>query len=195
MAIALNTESIVTSFKYMQMKLISTATSTVFFLTVLVARADTLTLAVRSTGIGGTSVSTNYVVPTNVVAQVIFAHCRASSSFSSSILVTINGNTATFLGSSDGVVANLPTVVGPATITLSAGNINSGSGLFAFCTIQTTSSLNFTPSSSVVVPNDAGGPVTILLESSTDLITWTAANPGTYGTTSTNRFFRVRAQR
>ncbi|MBI5772971.1 MAG: hypothetical protein HZA89_04405 [Verrucomicrobia bacterium] len=50
-------------------------------------------------------------------------------------------------------------------------------------------------SSTVVVPDDAGGPVQIILESSTDLVTWTAANPGTYGTSTTKRFFRLRAQR
>lgn len=49
------------------------------------------------------------------------------------------------------------------------------------------------PSMSVVIPADATGPVQIMLESSTDLITWTAANPGTYGSSTSKRFFRVRA--
>ena len=48
-------------------------------------------------------------------------------------------------------------------------------------------------STSVVIPADAAGPVTIALESSTDLVTWTAANPGTYGSSTAKRFFRVRA--
>lgn len=47
----------------------------------------------------------------------------------------------------------------------------------------------------VVIPADAGGPVTVILESSTDMITWTAATPGTYGTSTTKRFFRLRATR
>jgi len=41
---------------------------------------------------------------------------------------------------------------------------------------------SFTPSNAVVVPDDSGAPVQIILESSTDLVTWTAALPGTYGT-------------
>ena len=45
----------------------------------------------------------------------------------------------------------------------------------------------------VVVPEDASGPVQIILESSTDLVSWTEANPGTYGASTTRRFFRVRA--
>ncbi len=51
------------------------------------------------------------------------------------------------------------------------------------------------PSNAVVIPADAGGPVQVLLESSTDLITWNAALPGSYGTSTTNRFFRVRTLR
>jgi hypothetical protein len=37
--------------------------------------------------------------------------------------------------------------------------------------------------------------VNILLNLSTDLITWTGALPGTYGTSATNRFSGVRAER
>jgi len=55
------------------------------------------------------------------------------------------------------------------------------------------SSTTTTPTSAVVIPTDATGPVNIILESSTDLVTWTAANPGTYGASTTKRFFRVRA--
>jgi hypothetical protein len=49
------------------------------------------------------------------------------------------------------------------------------------------------PSTAVVIPTDATGPVQIVLESSTDLVNWNAASPGTYGATTSNRFFRVRA--
>jgi hypothetical protein len=56
--------------------------------------------------------------------------------------------------------------------------------------IATTTTI---PTSAVVIPTDATGPVNVILESSTDLVTWTAANPGTYGASTTKRFFRVRA--
>jgi hypothetical protein len=49
------------------------------------------------------------------------------------------------------------------------------------------------PSNSVVIPSNATGSVAIILESSSDFVTWTAANPGTYAPTTQNRFFRVRA--
>jgi hypothetical protein len=49
------------------------------------------------------------------------------------------------------------------------------------------------PSSAVVIPSDAEGIIEIILESSTDLITWTRAQPGQYGSTNSNRFFRLRA--
>lgn len=49
-------------------------------------------------------------------------------------------------------------------------------------------------SQTVVIPEDAGGDVEIILESSKDLVNWTAANPGTYNSETTDqRFFRVRA--
>lgn len=51
------------------------------------------------------------------------------------------------------------------------------------------------PSTSVVIPSDATGPVEIKLESSSDLVNWQDALPGIYGATTTNRFFRVRAIR
>lgn len=49
------------------------------------------------------------------------------------------------------------------------------------------------PSTSVVIPSDAAGPVQVILESSTDLLNWTPANPGSYGASTVKRFFRVRA--
>ncbi|MDA0813029.1 MAG: hypothetical protein O3C21_11670 [Verrucomicrobia bacterium] len=46
----------------------------------------------------------------------------------------------------------------------------------------------------VVIPEDAEGDVEIILESSKDLVTWTAATPGTYNSQTTEqRFFRLRA--
>jgi hypothetical protein len=53
---------------------------------------------------------------------------------------------------------------------------------------------NYVPADAIVIPSSATGDVQIILESSADLVNWTAASPGTYGASSaTNRFFRVRA--
>jgi hypothetical protein len=53
---------------------------------------------------------------------------------------------------------------------------------------------NNVPADAIVIPASARGSVEVILESSPDLINWTAANPGLYGpSAATNRFFRVRA--
>ena len=161
-------------------------------------QAQTITLSTPFPSVAPSTNSTNFNVPSNVVAQITYAYCPANSGYSSSITVTVKGASAFYQSSasSGGVMSNLPTIVGPATITLTATCSTFGlSSVMAFCTIQTTSASSFTPSTSVVIPNDDGGPVTIILESSVDLVNWTSALPGTYGTTSSNRFFRVRAQR
>ncbi len=95
-----------------------------------------------------------------------------------------------------GVEFNPPTtgytVAGPATIYARSG----GNGTSpAFVTVSITRA-NSTPTSAplntVVIPSDATGSYNVVLESSTDLITWVAANPATYSGITTNRFFRVR---
>lgn len=49
-------------------------------------------------------------------------------------------------------------------------------------------------SQTVVIPEDESGDVEIIMESSSDLVNWTAANPGTYNSATTEkRFFRLRA--
>lgn len=83
------------------------------------------------------------------------------------------------------------TVIGPATVQIQS----SSTGFFAYLTFEISkiNDASIVSSTAVVIPEDANGPVQIILESSTDLITWTAANPGTYGASTTKRFFRVRA--
>ena len=100
---------------------------------------------------------------------------------------------------------NMPIVIGPATISISAqANVynavagQTGSAVAnTLCTISLTpnqyDTSQFTPNTGVVIPSDATGPVQIILESSSDLLDWVPSLPGTYGSTYTNRFFRVRA--
>lgn len=53
---------------------------------------------------------------------------------------------------------------------------------------------NYVPADAIVIPASATGNAQIILESSPDLVNWTAASPGTYGASAgTTRFFRVRA--
>jgi hypothetical protein len=45
-----------------------------------------------------------------------------------------------------------------------------------------------------VIPENAAGNIDIILEQSTDLINWTAVNPGSFPPSTAKRFFRVRSQ-
>ena len=82
-------------------------------------------------------------------------------------------------------------IAGPALI--SVGTSTTYTAVLTYRMKDNTSSSTTTPTSAVVIPTDATGPVKIILESSTDLVTWTEANPGTYGASTSKRFYRVRA--
>jgi hypothetical protein len=155
--------------------------------------ADTVTLTV--TAAAGQTKRTQFLVPSNIVAQVVHLH---DSPTSGSGWLTININGLDFKYTELGVNTsgkNIPLIMGPATITLTANNPNAAGQDNILCTISTSEPSQFTPNTAVVIPADSAGPVTIILESSVDLINCTSALPGTYGTSTTNRFFRVRAQR
>ena len=86
-----------------------------------------------------------------------------------------------------------PSIAGLATIAITN---TSAFPVFFTVKIETPNTNTVqTALGTVVIPADAGGPVTVILESSTDMITWTAATPGSYGTSTTKRFFRLRATR
>ena len=46
-----------------------------------------------------------------------------------------------------------------------------------------------------VIPEDVNGEYEVILESSTDMITWSPANPGNYGGNTAGRFFRIRMEK
>jgi hypothetical protein len=105
--------------------------------------------------------------------------------------ISLKFDAAELSQASSGSLGGVPTTVGPSMVSLIAGCTGAAS-----CVIEIASADEpFTPSNAVVVPADSGGPVNIILESSTDLITWTPALPGAYGTSTEKRFFRVRAER
>ena len=86
-----------------------------------------------------------------------------------------------------------PSIAGLAIIAVTN---NSSQSSFFTVKIETPNTNTVqTALGTVVIPADAGGPVTVILESSTDMITWTAASPGSYGTSTSKRFFRLRATR
>jgi hypothetical protein len=143
------------------------------------AQMQTLVVGPTSTNSPVVTVSTNsYAIVKSVVGDGDLAVNLQGYSF------TVNGSSASL---------NNLYVAGPATIQLQA---HCCAFYQSFATVEVISPITQSiPSTAVVIPSDAGGPVNIVLESSSDLINWTAALPGTYGSSTTNRFFRVKAVR
>lgn len=104
--------------------------------------------------------------------------------------VTTN-NLTIRLDANDPQQANLPVIAGPATIKLVS--ISTTNHSLASISIKRINAPNIsTPTQTVVIPDDGSGDREVRLESSTDLITWTATQPGLFTSGQTNRFFRVR---
>lgn len=179
----------------------------------------TVSATANLTGVGSMgSINTNQIViQTNVVAQVRHLHVstafvrtgNGTTSGSGTLTIQVNGLSFNYdeaaLNSASNSGNNMPIVVGPATISISAQAgvyntlaVQTGSAVAnILCAISLTPNQydtnQFTPNTGVVIPSDATGPVQIILESSSDLVNWIPSLPGTYGSTYTNRFFRVRA--
>jgi hypothetical protein len=84
-------------------------------------------------------------------------------------------------------------IAGPAKITLlSWGSQDNQEFTIATFEVTRPAAPSVTPSNAAVIPVDANGTFTVILESSTDLITWTPAIPGDYSGNTVKRFFRTR---
>ena len=177
----------------------------------------TVGAAVNLASVGSTSSSNSnqMVIPTNVVAQILHLHVNTafaqtsggSSTGNGSLTIQVNGlsfnYTESALNSASNGGNNMPIVVGPAIISISAqASVYNqyaqpgSSQVNVICAISTNQPVqcntNYSiPNTGVVIPSDATGPVRIDLQSSSDLINWTSCLPGTYGNTYSNRFFRV----
>jgi hypothetical protein len=108
--------------------------------------------------------------------------------------VSKDGKDAKFAFSKSGYANDLREVggkiAGPATVTFES----QGMAMLSYRLVSnTTAQLSAVPTSSVVIPANASGPVSIVLESSVDMVTWTLAQPGSYGASTEKRFFRIRA--
>jgi len=148
----------------------------------------------------------------NAQSQTVTLTCdnfrSATYTFSTNQIITINSfirhsgtssNTAA-IRFHNGPIVNIysylyGTPSNPNAVFTGVTNITLAEGVSAALafTITTPTPQSMIPANAVVIPSDATGPVQIALESSSDLVNWTAALPGTYGNTHSNRFFRVRA--
>jgi hypothetical protein len=146
----------------------------------------TLTTASFSSG-GQYPLSTNQIVTLdNVGSPAGFANAIVYFNYLNGGYTVYNSSGQTNIG--------LPiTYTGLTGISLtnSAGElVYSVSATFTILT-PSTNAITYTPANSVVIPTDAKGNVQIILQSSSDLVNWVSSMPGTYGSTYTNRFFRV----
>ena len=159
----------------------------------ITAHGQTVTLYAVSTAAQSFD-SAPLAVGSNQVARVSYfgGTSYSTKALDATMTVALDGVITNALS----ISGNLPVIAGPATIQVSAPYPSS-----VICTVSITdnappkSCLQTVSSTAVVIPSDTNGPVTIALESSADMVTWNAAQPGTYGVTTTNRFFRVRATR
>lgn len=140
------------------------------------------------------AVTNSFTLGTNQVAKII----NQSGDISGTGLAEVIAGVRILRGFNGNWTGN--TFYGPAKIEFympypQVGPDGTYTALLTFEINPTGTDLPIVPSNAVVIPADSAGPVTILLESSADLVTWNAAVPGTYGTSTTNRFFRVRGIR
>jgi hypothetical protein len=82
-------------------------------------------------------------------------------------------------------------VPGPRTIYLKSET----AGAIVTCHVVVKKKANeVTKKFATVIPENAAGNVDIILEQSTDLINWSAVNPGSFTPNAAKRFFRVRSE-
>jgi len=155
----------------------------------------------------------NYAVTTNQIVQVVALTGSQSPALTYIDGIGLYNQLPTILLSHSSGVTVLSQTLGTYTdltnimleslgseVTLNGVTTITGVGNPGLATLCITTPLttnvvsNYVPADAIVIPASATGNVQIILESSADLVNWTAANPGTYGASSaTNRFFRVRA--
>jgi len=160
------------------------------FTTLLLALCPFITRAADIITLIGTN---SYTVGANDVAEIISVS-ETSAGGGPRFLVNGVNYYSTFSSGTGGIVSNLPFIIAGPDKTIA------GFGTVGIVTIRVRPKTDLLSpgtqpaqiSNAVVIPADAAGPVNILLESSTDLVTWTAASPGTYGSSTVRRFFRVR---
>ena len=99
------------------------------------------------------------------------------------------------LSSSNGGTITLKDAVfaGPLTISVDCPAFNTAALLFTY-KITTVAAVaeQVANAQAIAIPADTIAPVDVILESSTDLMTWIAALPGNYPVSPAKRFFRVR---
>lgn len=122
-----------------------------------------------------------------------------SVAFSQNIYIKVDGedwqrwrsdNQSTRREYADGGINN-NIAVGPCTITCA----QNASGAIISYKISEPDQGPTVSRNVAVIPEDVNGEYEVILESSTDMITWSPANPGNYGGNTAGRFFRIRMEK
>ena len=113
------------------------------------------------------------------------------SSWSDSLEFQIGTDTF-YAQPSNGTQLRQPKIAGPAILRARRDTNFAQASLTVIAITRANSAENVIPANAVVIPEDAGGQFQVVLESSTDLLNWAVANPGTYGGSTAKRFFRTR---
>jgi hypothetical protein len=133
-----------------------------------------------------TSKSPPLSVPAGQIATLVFGWSSINNT-GAFAQITFSDGTSVPAGVSS---VNGPlTIAGPCTVGFA---INAGASFMSFKLSPSIVDTPLIPTGAVVIPADGSGNYNVSLESSTDLINWIVATPGTYGSGATNRFFRVR---
>ncbi len=139
-------------------------------------------------------------VPTGQVFKLLtWAAAAMGSTIPSGIKVDdASVNLSSFVKDNYGGLTPIPTVLSPNFVvagprTVSFG-VNPDQSLVCSYILETNGTVATQNAASqvVVIPQNGSAPADVILESSTDLVSWTAAAPGSYPTSTANRFFRVR---
>ena len=130
------------------------------------------------------------------IAEGEWVEVVGSSYSMGSVEVTVHGTVFRhFAGFQGGIADSVNTaltltpvkVAGPASVRLRSD----GNDVYVTLAIHRVSS----PTTPAAIPAKPGQNFAVVLESSSDLIYWTPAAPGTYAGTEPKRFFRVRIDR
>jgi hypothetical protein len=136
-----------------------------------------------------------YQVPDGKIAEIEYFNYQDRSKLFFKSPEVANGSAITIAGYQFGSADQIKGVrfEGPCEFQLDADHYNYGGNII--CILKITDNIPETNSITKyasVIPENAKTNVSVILEQSTDLVNWTAANPGDFTPSTSKRFFRVR---
>jgi hypothetical protein len=164
--------------------------------------ADSRTLSVDSPRNGGAS-SAEITVDANesAVIEVINYSVEHNSYVGKAYLQVDTGSGyVSILTNSNVLPSDKITIEGPCKFKLHVNNHSQSNyyyRMYMKCLYRIVLKAGLSDNSkkfATVIPENSSGNVDIILEQSTDLINWTAVNPGSFPPSTAKRFFRVRSQ-